>query len=92
MPKGVTTNNEFVKIVRRVISQAPAIQHKTCDDVFLQTLSGSNPKLRAAMRIDAIAHRDDCVEIIEIDVARNCPFSLGLNYSGIPNSCLYHKI
>ena len=84
--------DEFVKVIRHATGQALVVHNKAFDDILAQTLRGPYTKLCAAMRLDAITHGDDHVEIIEIDLARNLPFSFGLNYSEFPNSCSFLQL
>jgi hypothetical protein len=48
---------------------------------------GPDSKLRASPRTDAVAHREDGIEVVEPHAAPNPTGTLHLNYRGILGSC-----
>ena len=70
------------------LSKSLSVQHVPLDGKLLEHLRGPLAKLRRPFGVHAIAHGDDGVEVVEIDVPRDLPFAFGLNYSEFPNSWL----
>jgi len=78
--------DQFIKVVAGSFFSAFVIHDKPLDDILAQALCRPDAELRAAMGFDAVANRDDDVEVIEINVACNLRFSFGLNYPEFPDS------
>jgi hypothetical protein len=68
------------------------VKHKPLDDKFPQRPRRPNAKLRRLRAVDAVADRDDGVEVVEVDFAGNLPFSLGLNSPDFPESCPFRQL
>jgi len=67
------------------------VQGEPLDDVLPQPLSSPDAELRAPMRVDAIAHGDDDIEVEVLDLASNLPPTFILNCCIFCNSCLRPK-
>lgn len=54
----------------------------------MQHTRGPLAELGGAHRVDAVAHRDDSVEVVVVDAACHLAWALGSNYPEFPDSCL----
>jgi hypothetical protein len=74
-------------LARRILQ--PLIVHREpLHDVFPQPLRRPDPELRPPQRFHPVAHGDDDIEVVELDVPRDLPFPLGLNCCRFCNSSL----
>ena len=72
---------QLVEVIAAPRLLEPFIIHReSLDDVFPQPLRGPDAKLRAAMRLHPVAHRDDDIEIVVFHRAGHLPASLLSNY------------
>ena len=55
------------------VLQALVVEHESFDDVFAQALGGPNTKLGGNARLDAVAHRDDGVEVVVLEGSADLP-------------------
>lgn len=64
------------------------VQHIAFDGKFLQKLCGPLAELRGADGIDAVAHGNDGIKVVEINLSRNLSDTLYLNYPEFPDSSI----
>jgi len=68
------------------VFQPLIVKDEALDDVFTQSLGGPNAKLGGNTRLDAIADRNDGVELVKRDAALNIPGTFSANSSARPNA------
>ena len=66
-PDVADAGQQFLEVIPAPGPLEPlVIQRKALDDVFPQPLRGPDAELRAAVRLHAVAHGDDDVEVVEL--------------------------
>jgi hypothetical protein len=74
------------------IFHALTINYVALDRESAQDAGCPLTELCGAYGIDAVADRNDGVEVVEVHSPRNFPLALLLNYPEFPDSCLRHKL
>jgi hypothetical protein len=69
----------LLQIAEAPFLQAALMERVALDQMLAQHLGGPDPELGAAGRLHPIAHGDDHIEVIEINLPLDQPGSLRLN-------------
>jgi hypothetical protein len=72
--------------------EAALVERIALDEVIAQRPGGPNPKLRAALGVYAVTDRDDGIQIVVLDSARDLASSLGLNYREFLGRCRLRQL
>src|SRR5690606_34169031 len=72
--------------------QPLGVEFEALDEVAFESRGGPLPELRAAVPTDPVADREDRIEAVVVDFARNVAITFGSNYPETPDSCLSLKL
>lgn len=77
---------EVVLAQQTAVLHALAVQHIALDGEFAQHLGGSLAERGGLHRVDPVVHRNDGVEVMEIDISGDLPAAFRLSFPEFPIS------
>src|ERR1041385_872870 len=83
---------EVVPAEALVQLQPLVVEDEPLDDELPQGLGRPDAELRCLRAVDPVADRDDRIEVVEHNVARDLAAALGSNYPDFPESCLLDQL
>jgi len=79
--------DRLLDLAHAPLPQPALVQRVAAQQVFPQGARRPDAELRAALGVDAVADRNDGVEVVEPELTLDLPSALGSNYRGILGSC-----
>ena len=92
LPDALEQLVEVVLAESLVELQALVVEHEALGHELPECLRGPDPEARGLAAVDAVADRNDRVEIVEHDLARNLATSLASNSPNSLDSCCFAQL